>query len=141
MSLFILAAAIPMGITIVWCYCHSSHTDSPKRYYYGGQRSHQHQQRRRQEHCQQGQRQGSLWRPTNRGYGGDSAEEQTRLNRVCGSSSSAEMIPSSSSVDSMNIHEESFEREDAEAEDREQRLNCYKNVLNSCLQIVIFLWL
>lgn len=41
----------------------------------------------------------------------------------------------------MNIHEDSFQREDTEAEEKEQRLNCYKNALNLCLQIVIFLWL
>lgn len=56
------------------------------------------------------------------------------------------MIPcnSSASVDSsslMNIHEDSFEQEDVHAEDKEKRLNCYKNALHSCLQIVIFLWL
>ena len=41
----------------------------------------------------------------------------------------------------MNMLSDSFDHEDTEAEEREQRLHCYKNLLSSCLQIVIFLWL
>lgn len=155
MSLFVVFAAIPMGITIVWCYCHATspgsafESSSSSSYYYRGTRSHHHHRpprshsrRRQQYHQQQTQTTDSLWRPSC----GNSTEERAGM---CGSTSSTEMIPSSSSGAcgggggdySMNIHESSFEVEDEEAEAKEQRLNCQKNVLNSCLQIVIFLWL
>lgn len=144
MSLFIVVAAIPMGITIVWCYCHATSQASPAEpYYYGGHQSYRRRQEQRQQ--QEHQRQGSLWRPSPHQRNTNSAEEQARLNRrVRGSTSSSDMIPynnNNSSTESMNIHEDSFEREDVQAEGKEQRLNCYQTVLHSCLQIVIFLWL
>lgn len=129
MSLFIVVAAVPMGITIVWCYCQATTpANTTERYYYGGNQS-----------SRRGQ--GSLWRPAQHQQHRSREDEQQPVNRrMRGSSSSTEMLPTSSS-DSMNIHEDSFDREDVAADEKEQRLNCYKNLLNSCLQIVIFLWL
>lgn len=143
MSLFIVVAAIPMGLTIVWCYCHATSSpasafDSSSSTYYRGNRSN-HRRRGRPQQQRQTQTTDSLWRPAH----GNSAEEQRGMSMTgSGSSSSSEMIPTRPSVDySMNIHEHSFEQEDDEAEGKELRLICQKNLLNSCLQIVIFLWL